>query len=91
MSEPRRGTSKALWLYMLENGGRWTIGELRKTIVPHDYSPHHLDKLLRTMADTGTVTRAPCTARKNGVAYGVTRDCGIPQGVTLQEVMKVTR
>jgi DNA-binding HxlR family transcriptional regulator len=91
MKDPRLGTSRAIWLYVLENGGLWTASELHRCIVPHDYKPAYLDNLLRTMADTGVVTRAPSPDRKNGVAYGVTKANRIPQGVTVEEVLRLTR
>jgi hypothetical protein len=90
MGMPILGITRKFWLHMLHSGGHWSARELRDLLCPHDYDAHAAEQLLRNLLQSGAVKRFRSAERKNGVAYGVTRDCVIPAGVNLKDVLSAT-
>lgn len=77
--------SGKVWLHMLSEGGRWTVGELTG-VAGKDRG--HLERILYSMVDHGHVIRYRAGHRKNGAAYGVDHSCRIPRDVPLREILK---
>lgn len=72
------GFSRQLWLHMLREGGRWRAAELRDEIPAYSYPSINTD--LRRMTGTGAVVKY-----EDG-RYGVTADCTVPRGVSLEDL-----
>lgn len=72
------GFTKAVWLFLLRHGGRWKVSELKDQDIGYNGRSLHAD--MRNLAETGMI------ARFDGPAYGVTKDCRIPRGVTVGEI-----
>lgn len=74
----------AMWVHMLEHGGRWTAAEMTAISKCDRYAT---DKLLASMQTKGIARVYSAPHRRNGRAYGVDATCKIPRGMTLQELM----
>jgi DNA-binding HxlR family transcriptional regulator len=76
-------TAKA-WLAMA-SGGRWTFGELRKAVIGP--SPKTLENAVRSMVTAGMARRYDGET----ISYGITSDCTIPRGMTIEQVMRAVQ
>jgi hypothetical protein len=65
------------------SGGLWTMGEIRKAC--SQYDGHLIDNAVRSMVSSGMLVRHEGDSPR----YGVTKDCSVPRGLTLGELMKV--
>lgn len=79
----KSGVTQRLWLFMLEQGGRWTVAELAEQM---GQGATYMDRILWSMHDVGSVTKYRSGARKNGVAFGVSPRNSMPHGLKLQQV-----
>lgn len=77
-----KGISRAVWLLMLREGGRWRPPELSKSL-----SQHMDGSTLTAMVNTGALRRFPLLGKK-GSEYGVTLGCKVPIGVTLKDLVE---
>lgn len=74
-------TAARVWLYMAEQGGMWTAPELAEACgLERDKFRMHLYH----WSNIGIVV-------KHGPAYGVTRACKPPHGLTLGEIETVLK
>jgi hypothetical protein len=71
------GNTKAAWLHMLREGGRWRPLDLK------DVAGENFGRVCTAMHESGSVKRF-----EPGV-YGVTADCRVPTCVTLAELMEI--
>lgn len=78
------GTTKRLWLTVLSSGGYSTVAELCE--VDRSLPRKRIDNLATQMAARGFLSRGTHSGRKNGVTYGVTLACKVPQGVTMRDL-----
>jgi predicted Rossmann-fold nucleotide-binding protein len=85
MNEPRAGTTKRLWLWLLLEGGYSSVTEIAEAL---GMERKPLDKTVIGLCDRGYLEKVAQSARaKNAVAFGVTPRCKVPQGVMLQELV----
>lgn len=80
------GITQRIWLFMLENGGRWTVAELAEQM--GGVACAYMDRIVWSMHDCGSVTKYRSGQRKNGTAFGVSPRNRIPQGLSLADVMR---
>jgi hypothetical protein len=81
----QKGITQRVWLFLLEHGGHWTAAELAENT---GASTAHMDRIIWSMCDVGSVTKRRSGYRKNGIAFGVNAACRIPQGITLRDIAK---
>jgi predicted ArsR family transcriptional regulator len=78
------GTTREVWLRMLADGGRSTANEIAEDL---SICSMGVAQSLCRMAAGGMAKRYE-TGRRN-VVFGVTRDCKVPRGVSLADLMTV--
>ena len=83
MSDIRTGTTKAAWLFLLREGGRWTAVDIADELGD---SNQEVMQMIAAMVSGGLVRRyekqKPCAY----LTYGVTAACKVPRGVTIAEL-----
>ena len=84
MSREVKFSNPVVWLMLLREGGRWTASEVGERI--------NLDQTsaaasLRTMTEFGTLRRWDRSETNDRVRFGVTAECKVPRGVTLQDIL----
>jgi DNA-binding MarR family transcriptional regulator len=85
--DEHEGSTRKAWLLMLEQGGRWTVGELAQKLgLDRDWA----DRMTYFMVQNNIATKYRSPYRKNGVCYGVTKDNAVPRGLKLQDVLTAT-
>lgn len=82
------GITRTLWLRLLADGGYSTVTEL---VPSFHMTRQRLAVRLDTLAHHGFLKKVRSDARKNGIGYGVTQDCKVPQGVNLKDILVATR
>jgi len=82
----RDGTTKRVWLHLLEQGGHHTPEEVSRALLEAD--SRKVGTILSSLATGGSVKRF---ARPGHVhsTYGVTLDCKVPFGVLMSEIAEV--
>ena len=78
------GIGRRAWLYMLREGGYWTSSELAGVF---NYDEKDMRVCLSGMAKADSLKRKPLADAKNRTSFGVTRDCSLPRGLRLQELI----
>ena len=86
MSQQNTGIVASLWLHMLSEGGYSTQGELAEAVGAKTEGKR-IDGLLSQLVDRGFAQKVPNPERKNGVGYGVTAACKVPQNVHLKDIL----
>lgn len=77
-------STKQIWLLMLREGGRWSIGETIEAA-----GLRAAKQTVPMMASTGSLVRFEKEKKGDRIRYGVTKNCKVPTGVTLAELMEV--
>lgn len=80
-----QGATKAVWMHMLKNGGRWSCSELSRAIV--GVSLHSVEIAVGAMSERGFIKRYERRSHSDRITFGVTKDCKVPNGVQLCELM----
>ncbi|HYF16317.1 MAG TPA: hypothetical protein VEA40_00510 [Ramlibacter sp.] len=81
-ARPTAGGTRELWLLMLRQGGRWSTRELRDANPALD--PGAVPAMLKSMASSGSVKKLE---DDKVLRFCVTKDCRIPHGVTLDDLL----
>jgi DNA-binding HxlR family transcriptional regulator len=79
------GATKAIWMHLLKEGGRWTCAELRDAL--KEIPGHTVDVTLSRMTTRGLLNRFEKQAGCTSSSYGITRNCKVPYGVHLADLM----
>jgi predicted transcriptional regulator len=79
LSEPNRD----LWLWLLNDGGAWTVADLAKEI---ERDPQRLFDQVANMAAKGIVEKLPPVPGSRRLRYAVTGTCRVPLGMHVAEV-----
>ena len=84
MSEPT--STKRIWLFLLEQGGMWTVQEIREAL-PVRVGP--LSRTLAAMVSAGSLVES----KKQGEprAYGVTLDCVSAGRSSVREILEAQK
>jgi hypothetical protein len=82
----QNGQTKAVWLLIAREGGRWSVREVTDTL-GDDFDS--VSQGLHRMAQLGCLTHYPRTTQRNRVTFGVTAQCKVPQGVTLADLLAI--
>jgi hypothetical protein len=82
MADPAFKNS-AVWLMMLAEGGRWTAAEVGARL---EIDQTAAASALRAMHEFGTLQKWDRSPTNDRVRFGVTNECKIPRGVTVQDV-----
>lgn len=78
------GTAR-IWLKVAE-GGRWTTTELRKALP--ELRGADIDNAARRMGKAGQFDEFQGPA---GMQFGITGECTVPNGVTVDQVLKAVK
>lgn len=76
--------NSAVWLMMLKEGGRWTAAEVGERL---QIDQTAAASAMRAMHEFGTLHKWERSPTNDRVRFGVTTECRIPRGVTVQDVM----
>jgi hypothetical protein len=76
--------NKRAWLLMLTEGGRWSMAELADALRVQN----SLSGRVWRMCQQGMIVRHEKGIGRSRVGFSVTRDCRIPHGVTLEDLIK---
>lgn len=81
-------TGKQLFLFLLTEGGWWTVSELAGAMAEQTPAQRKLiSNTLRHLVTRGCVIkRTVATRLGDGVEFGVTTACVVPEGITLEEL-----
>lgn len=77
----RNGIVKDAWMHMLKDGGRWTAAEIKEQF------GRDIHATLNRMAAQGYAVQFG--DGRNRVKYGVTPDCKVPIGVTINDLQEI--
>lgn len=80
----KTGIVRQLWLHLLAEGGYSTKAELAAEI---QVEGKRVDGLLDQLASRGFCQKYRNPDRKNGVGYGVTLSCKVPNEVTVKDIL----
>lgn len=82
-----RGSIKRIWLLLYTEGGWWQIGEVRDRLRIAGY----IKQTMKEMSENNFLVRRTHTNIdcETSVQYAVKRGCGIPRGVTIDEMWEV--
>jgi ribosomal protein L13E len=81
----QRASTKAIWMHLLREGGRWSVREVAKALKSDAVLTSQ--NMMKMRANEYLVS-FPRTRHKNGVAFGVTKECKVPRGFTVEELGK---
>ena len=81
-------SAKQLFLFLLHEGGWWTVKELAGAMAEQTAAQRRLiGNTLRHLVDGGSVIkRAAETRAIECMEFGVTATCAVPAGITLEEL-----
>lgn len=80
----RTGLSRAVWMLLFIEGGRWTLDEIREHMPPHINS-RNLSKSLYWLTKGGMLIAYG--QRKGGRSFAVTPACTVPAGVCMRDLL----
>jgi hypothetical protein len=83
VADEKREVTRPLWLYLLEEGGRWTASELARTL---SFEINQACAALSQMHTRGMVKRHVPTEYGKTMAYEVDDSCRLPDNLTLADV-----
>lgn len=79
----RNGLARRIWLLICSEGGKWAPEEIAEEFnVPRQVAALAMHNMTRR---TGALNR---TKAKGRAKFGVTRDCTIPHGITVEQIME---
>lgn len=84
MSKQKTGAIRTIWLHVLTEGGYSTVAEVAEAV---GRDRKITDKMLAYLASSGFCSRFENPDRKNGIGYGVTADCKVPNGVLVKDIV----
>ena len=79
--------TKAVWLHLLKQGGRWSCAELAYALA--NQSHHNIEQALSRLSTDGFIRRYDKKVKGDRVTFGVTRECKVPRGVVLAQLIDV--
>ena len=82
------GVSKRIWLLLYAEGGRWSVAEIRRTLVLEGRTGGALPQTLDYMRTSGFLEAwdEPDHQLERRLRFGVTKRCKVPRGVKLEEI-----
>lgn len=83
----RTGQTRTLWLRMMAEGGRWAATELADAC--GESSARKVAQSLNRMGAAGALKRFEKQVKGDRLKFGVTKDCTVPYGITLADLMAV--
>lgn len=81
----RTGITGKLWLALLKEGGRLTAVETADLVKEADRANARV--VLFGMAELGSVRKYDPPTGKHGTRFGVTRECKVPAGITIGDIL----
>jgi DNA-binding HxlR family transcriptional regulator len=81
------GTTRAVWLFLLRQGGRWSCAELAYALAGQSH--HSIEQALTRMSADGFIKRFDKKVKGDRVTFGVTRECKVPRGIPLTALLEV--
>lgn len=80
----RSGDTKLMWLFLLRNPGRHTGKQVSTACEPESRVPRII---LQNMADRGYVKVYPKVEGWPRITFEVDKECKVPLGVTVEEIL----